>query len=174
MGFSFLNLFCQNNVFKTISVNEFSVFISDPEVTVVDVRTAEEIKIGIGSAAPYEGEMPMAIKGRHLMDGLPKEVNISPEEVREAIADPLDQILEAVRVTLERTPPELSADIIESGITLTGGGALLRGLDRLLAQETGMPVKVADEPLDCVALGAGLILEDINAYLPAISEERGY
>ena len=101
-------------------------------------------------------------------------MSITPEEVREAIADPLSQILEAVRVTLERTPPELSADIIESGITLTGGGAMLRGLDRLLAQETGMPVQVAEEPLDCVALGAGRILEDMNAYLPAISEDRSY
>ena len=137
-------------------------------------RTAEEIKIGIGSAAPYEDEAPMEIKGRHLMDGLPKNVSISPEEVREAIADPLTQILEAVRVTLERTPPELSADIIDSGITLTGGGAMLRGLDRLLAEETGMPVQVAENPLDCVALGAGRILEDLNAYLPAISEEKSF
>jgi len=137
-------------------------------------RTAEDIKIGIGSAAPYENEEPMEIKGRNLMDGLPKNIMISPDEVREALADPLTQILEAVRVTLERTPPELSADIIDCGITLTGGGALLRGVDQLIAHETGMPVQVADTPLDCVALGAGRILEDMNAYLPAISEEEGF
>ncbi len=137
-------------------------------------RTAEEIKVTIGSAVAYDEEVPMEIKGRHLMDGLPKNVSISPAEVREAIADPLGQILEAVRVTLERTPPELSADIIDTGITLTGGGALLRGLDRLLARETGMPVQVAEEPLDCVALGAGHILEDINAYLPVISEDKSF
>jgi len=137
-------------------------------------RTAEDIKIGIGSAAPYENEEPMEIKGRNLMDGLPKNIMISPDEVREALADPLTQILEAVRVTLERTPPELSADIIDCGITLTGGGALLRGVDQLIAHETGMPVQVADTPLDCVALGAGRILEDMNAYLPAISEEKGF
>ena len=122
-------------------------------------RTAEEIKIGIGSAAPYEGEEPMEIKGRHLMDGLPKNVSISPEEVRAAIADPLAQILEAVRVTLERTPPELSADIIDRGIMLTGGGALLRGLDTLISENTGMPVYVAERPLDCVVDGTGKSLE---------------
>ena len=137
-------------------------------------RTAEDIKITIGSAAPYENEAAMDVKGRHLMDGLPKNVSITPAEVREALADPMDQILEAVRVTLERTPPELSADIIDTGIVLTGGGAMLRGLVERLEQETGMPVRVAENPLDCVAMGAGRILEDMNAYLPAISEDRSF
>ena len=122
-------------------------------------RTAEEIKIKIGSAVPYEGEGKMEVKGRNLLDGLPKSVTVTSEEVREALDDPVSQILDAVKATLEKTPPELSADIIDHGITLTGGGALLRGLDKRMAEETGMPVIVADSPLDCVADGAGVYLE---------------
>lgn len=122
-------------------------------------RTAEEIKIKIGSAYPYEGEGDMQIKGRNLVDGLPKNVVISAAEVRDALADPLSVIVEAIRSTLEKTPPELSADIIDHGIMLTGGGALLRGLDLLVAQETSMPVHVAERPLDCVAEGTGKRLE---------------
>ena len=122
-------------------------------------RTAEEIKIKIGSAYPYEGEGDMQIKGRNLVDGLPKNVVISAAEVRDALADPLSVILEAIKSTLEKTPPELSADIIDHGIMLTGGGALLRGLDFLVAQETNMPVHVAERPLDCVAEGTGKRLE---------------
>ena len=122
-------------------------------------RTAEEIKIKIGSAYPYEGEGDMQIKGRNLVDGLPKNVVISAAEVRDALADPLSVIVEAIRSTLEKTPPELSADIIDHGIMLTGGGALLRGLDFLVAQETNMPVHVEERPLDCVAEGTGKRLE---------------
>ena len=122
-------------------------------------RTAEEIKIKIGSAYPYEGEGDMQIKGRNLVDGLPKNVVISAAEVRDALADLLSVIVEAIRSTLEKTPPELSADIIDHGIMLTGGGALLRGLDFLVAQETNMPVHVAERPLDCVAEGTGKRLE---------------
>ena len=122
-------------------------------------RTAEEIKIKIGSAYPYEGEGDMQIKGRNLVDGLPKNVVISAAEVRDALADPLSVIVEAIRSTLEKTPPELSADIIDHGIMLTGGGALLRGLDFLVAQERNMPVHVAERPLDCVAEGTGKRLE---------------
>ena len=122
-------------------------------------RTAEEIKIKIGSAYPYEGEGDMQIKGRNLVDGLPKNVVISAAEVRDALADPLSVIVEAIRSTLEKTTPELSADIIDHGIMLTGGGALLRGLDFLVAQETNMPVHVAERPLDCVAEGTGKRLE---------------
>ena len=122
-------------------------------------RTAEEIKIKIGSAVPYEGEGKMEVKGRNLLDGLPKSVTVTSEEVREALDDPVSQILDAVKATLEKTPPELSADIIDHGITLTGGGALLRGLDKRMTEETGMPVIVADSPLDCVADGAGVYLE---------------
>ena len=122
-------------------------------------RTAENIKIRIGSAYPYEDEESMEIKGRNLIDGLPKNVSISAAEVREALADPLVTIVEAIKSTLEQTPPELSADISDHGIMLTGGGALLRGLDLLVAQETGMPVHVAERPLDCVVDGTGKRLE---------------
>lgn len=122
-------------------------------------RTAEEIKIQIGSAFPYEDEQSMAIKGRNLVDGLPKNVVISAAEVREALADPLSSIIDAVKSTLEKTPPELSADIIDHGIMLTGGGALLRGFDKLVAQETGMPVHIAERPLDCVVDGTGKRLD---------------
>ena len=124
-------------------------------------RTAEEIKIAIGSAYPVEEVKGafMEIKGRNLVDGLPKNVTVHAEEVREALADCILTIVEAVKSTLEKTPPELAADIIDHGITLTGGGALLRGLDRLIAQETGMPVQVAESPLDCVAEGTGRRLE---------------
>ena len=97
----------------------------------------------------------MDVKGRNLLDGLPKNITISSEEIREALSDPINAILDAVHSTLERTPPELAADIIVNGITLTGGGALLRGLDQLITSETGMPVHVAEQALDCVAIGAG-------------------
>ncbi len=122
-------------------------------------RTAEEIKINIGSAYPYENEGSMQIKGRNLMDGLPKDVVISAAEVRDALADPLSVIIEAIKTTLEQSPPELSADIIDNGIMLTGGGALLRGLELLVSQETGMPVHTAERPLDCVVDGTGIRLE---------------
>lgn len=122
-------------------------------------RTAEDIKIRIGSAFPYEEESTMDIKGRNLMDGLPKNIQISSAEIREALADPLASIVDAIRSTLENTPPELSADIIDHGIMLTGGGALLRGLDQLISKETGRPVHIAESPLDCVADGTGKRLE---------------
>ena len=122
-------------------------------------RSAEDIKLKLGSAYPYEGEAAMEIKGRNLIDGLPKSVEITSEQVREALADPVDQILDSIRYTLDRTPPELAADIIERGITLTGGGALLRGLDKLISSETGMPVNVAQNPIDCVVNGTGICLE---------------
>ena len=122
-------------------------------------RSAEDLKISAGSAFPYQGEKPVAIKGRNLVDGLPKNVVISGAEVREALAEPLADIVEAVKQTLGETPPERSADILDHGIMLTGGGAMLRGLDKLLAQETGMPVNVAEHPLDCVAEGTGRMLD---------------
>ena len=122
-------------------------------------RSAEDLKISAGSAFPYQGEKPVAIKGRNLVDGLPKNVVRSGAEVREALAEPLADIVEAVKQTLGETPPELSADILDHGIMLTGGGAMLRGLDKLLAQETGMPVNVAEHPLDCVAEGTGRMLD---------------
>ncbi len=122
-------------------------------------RTAEQIKIDIGSAKPYENETSIEIKGRNVIDGLPKNVTITSAEVRDALLDTITQIIDAIRSTLEKTPPELSADIIDSGITLTGGSAMLRGLAELIAEETGMPVSVAANPLDCVVLGAEKRLE---------------
>ncbi len=122
-------------------------------------RTAEDIKISIGSAFPYSGEKGLAVKGRNLVDGMPKNVIISAAEVREAIAEPLADIVDVVRETLEETPPELSGDILEHGIMLTGGGAMLRGIDRLLSQELNIAVHVAEHPLDCVAEGTGKMLD---------------
>ena len=133
-------------------------------------RTAEDIKMQIGSAFPFEGEASMNIKGRDLGDGLPKNIMITSEEIREALADPLALVMEAIRITLERTPPELSADIIDHGITLTGGGALLRGLDKLIEKETGMPVYIGEDPLDCVAKGTGKVLESIEQLHELLSE----
>lgn len=135
-------------------------------------RTAEEIKIRIGSAYAYEEEGSMEIKGRNLLDGLPKNTVIQAHEIREALADPLTSILEAVRTTLEKTPPELSADIIDHGIMLTGGGALLRGLDMLISKETGMPVHIAENPLDCVAEGTGKVLEDIDRLREVLADDE--
>lgn len=127
-------------------------------------RTAEQIKIEIGSAKPYENEANIEIKGRNQVDGLPKNVIISSEEVRDAMSDTITQIIDTIRSTLEKTPPELAADIIDRGITLTGGGAMLRGLAELIAEETGMPVTVAANPLDCVVLGTAKRLEGNNGF----------
>ena len=135
-------------------------------------RTAEDIKITIGSAFPYEDEGSMEIKGRNLLDGLPKNITIDAEEIREALADPLASVIDAIKTTLERTPPELSADIIDHGITLTGGGALLRGMDDLIKKETGMPVYIAENPLDCVALGTGRVLDGMDAKLREVLEQQ--
>lgn len=125
-------------------------------------RTAEEIKIKIGSAYPLEQETTMEVKGRDLVAGLPKTLTITSQEVREAIQEPVNTIVETVRYTLERCPPELSADLVDRGIVLAGGGALLRGLDKLLAEETGLPVHVADDPLSAVVMGTGIVLNELN------------
>ena len=127
-------------------------------------RTAEEIKIAIASAAPYEGEEPYSVMGRNLVDGFPKEVTLTPAEIREVLSEQIGVIIDAILTTLERTPPELSADILETGITLAGGGAMLHGMDKLVAQQTGMPVFIAEEPLDCVARGTGAILESPETF----------
>ncbi len=126
-------------------------------------RTAEEIKIKIGSAFPLETEARMQVRGRDLVAGLPKTIEVTSPEVREALAEPVTAIVERVKSVLERTPPELSSDIIERGITLTGGGALLRGFDKLLALATNIPVRIADDPLSCVAIGTGRALEEFRA-----------
>lgn len=132
-----------------------STYVKRKYNLLIGERTAEDIKMKIGSAYPGEEEKNLVVKGRNLVDGLPKDITISSAEVREALADPLATIVEAIRTTLEKTPPELSADIIDHGIMLTGGGALLKGLDMLVMQQTGMPVHIAERPLDCVVDGAG-------------------
>ncbi|HXU44863.1 MAG TPA: rod shape-determining protein [Thermoanaerobaculia bacterium] len=125
-------------------------------------RTAEQIKIELGSAHPLKEEIRMEIKGRDLVEGVPKTLTISDEEIREALAEPVAAIVEAVRMALERTPPELSADIMDKGIVLSGGGALLRNLDQRLRDETGLPVLLAEDPLCSVVLGTGRVLSDID------------
>jgi rod shape-determining protein MreB len=125
-------------------------------------RTAESVKITIGSAFPLEKEETMEIKGRDLMDGIPKTLVVSDEEIREALAEPVNAIVDAVRQALERTPPELSADIIDKGIVLSGGGSLLRNLDKRLREETNLPVTLADDPLSSVVLGTGAMLTDFS------------
>jgi rod shape-determining protein MreB len=124
-------------------------------------RTAEIIKTTIGNAYPAERES-MDVKGRDLVSGVPKSISINSDEVRQAIQDQIDAIVDAVRTALEQTPPELAADIVDRGIYLTGGGALLRGMDELLKQETGLPIKIADDPLAAVALGAGQALDNLH------------
>ena len=131
-------------------------------------RTAEDVKLQIGSAYPLEelGSVSMEVRGRSAADGQPKNITVMAEDVREALLVPLKAVFESVHRVLERTPPELSADLLDMGLTLTGGGALLRGLDRFLHEATGLPVQVAERPLDCVAEGAGRTLEG-KAHIPA-------
>ena len=131
-------------------------------------RTAEDVKLQIGSAYPLEelGSVSMEVRGRSAADGQPKNITVTAEDVREALLVPLKAVFESVHRVLERTPPELSADLLDMGLTLTGGGALLRGLDRFLHEATGLPVQVAERPLDCVAEGAGRTLEG-KAHIPA-------
>lgn len=137
-------------------------FIKKKYNLLIGERTAEHIKIEIGSAYPVGEEQDLEIKGRNLLTGLPENITITSDEIRGALSEPLSHIVEAIKVTLERTPPELSADIIDQGITLAGGGAMLRGLDRLINEETGIPVYIAERPLDCVVDGTGKLLENIE------------
>ena len=137
-------------------------------------RTAEAVKIGIGSAFPETTVSTMELRGRNLLNGLPENITVNSEEVREALSEPLGKVPEAIRETLADTPPELSADILEQGITLAGGSALLRGMDKLINRETGMPVYVAEYPLDCVAEGTGRIMENLGQYEELLAEEIRY
>jgi len=132
-------------------------------------RTAEEIKIAMGSAYPLQDELHAEIRGRDLVTGLPKTVVTSTEEIRRALEEPVAAIIDSVKITLDKTPPELAADIMESGIVLTGGGALLHGLDVRLSSETGMPIVIAKNPLYSVALGAGQCLEEFNVLRQVLS-----
>jgi rod shape-determining protein MreB len=134
-------------------------------------RTAEDIKIRIGSAASLPKETSMEVKGRDLVSGLPKTITITSQEVREAMADPLTTIVDAVRTTLERCPPELAADLVDRGLVLAGGGALLRGLDKRLREETGLPVHVAEDPLSAVGEGTGKVLSEL-AFLKRVTSSE--
>jgi rod shape-determining protein MreB len=125
-------------------------------------RTAEEIKLRVGSAYPWDEEITMEVKGRDSVAGLPKTIHITSQEIREALSDTMAAIVDAVRSALERCPPELSADLVDRGFVLAGGGALIRGIDRLLSEKTGLPVVVADDPLSAVANGTGAVLSDLN------------
>ena len=136
----------------------------------VGERTAEEIKIQMGSAWPFEEEMTADIRGRDLISGLPRTISLSTDQVREAIAEPVAAIVDAVRTTLDKTPPELAADIMHQGITITGGGALLAGIDRRLAHETGMPINIANDPLYSVVVGSGRALENIEMMRGLLSQ----
>ena len=138
----------------------------------VGERTAEEIKIQMGSAWPFEEEMTAEIRGRDLISGLPRTITLSTDQVREAVAEPVAAIVDAVRTTLDKTPPELAADIMHQGITLTGGGALLAGIDRRLAHETGMPINIAPDPLYSVVIGSGRALENIEMMRGLLSQSE--
>jgi rod shape-determining protein MreB len=135
-------------------------------------RTAEEIKITIGSAYPMEQEMTLDVKGRDQVAGLPKTLTITSEEIREALQEPVSAIIEAIRTTLERCPPELSADLVDRGMVLAGGGSLIRGLDKLIAEQTGLPVHRADDPLSAVAEGIGVVLNELNFLRKVASSDR--
>ena len=129
---------------------------------IIGERTAEEIKMRVGSAYPLDEELAMEVKGRDSVAGLPKTIHITSQEIREALADTIASIVDAVRVTLERCPPELSADLVDRGFVMAGGGALIRGIDKLLSEKTGLPVTVSDDPLSAVANGTGAVLNDLS------------
>ncbi len=135
-------------------------------------RTAEEIKITIGAAYPKAKEETFELKGRNLITGLPKNITVTSTEITEAIKETVNAIVDAIKFTLEKTPPELASDIMERGIMLTGGGALLSGLDKLISEETGMPVYIADKPLDCVVMGAGKVLDEIGTLRKVLISPR--
>lgn len=134
-------------------------------------RTAEQIKISIGSAYPLEEELKMEVRGRDAIAGLPRATNISSEEIREALKEPIDKIVHAVKATLEKTAPELASDLLTNGLVLVGGGALIKRLDTLLAEETGLPVRVADDPLTAVARGTGYLLENLDLFKAVLYDE---
>jgi len=134
-------------------------------------RTGEEIKLRIGSAYGLDEEMTLEVKGRDSVAGLPKTIQVSSQEIREALNDTVNAIVEAVRSALERCPPELSADLVDRGFVLAGGGGLLRGIDQLLCERTGLPVTIADDPLSAVANGTGAVMAELNALLPYVSSD---
>ncbi len=168
-------------------VNEESVRIAGDEMNnaimqffkknynlLIGERTAESIKCEVGSAVPLKEEITIQVKGRDLVGGIPKTAEVSSVEIREALNENITQIVEAVKQTLERTPPELSADILDRGVMLTGGGALLKGLDERIRMETNLPVHVADDPLTAVVRGAGKTIENVNKYSKVFIRKRSY
>lgn len=140
----------------------------------VGEKTAENIKCMIGSATPQEEELSVTVKGRDLVTGNPKIIEVNSIEIRDALNEPIESIITAIRVALEKTPPELAADIIDRGIMLTGGGALIKGLDQRIKEETGLPVHVAEDPLTAVVRGTGRVLEDLNKYKQVLFHTRRY
>jgi rod shape-determining protein MreB len=149
-----------DNAIVQYAKKEYSILLGE--------RTAEEIKLAIGSADETDGELHAEVRGRDLVSGLPKIIVLTSTEIRRSMEEPVAQIIDAVRDTLDKCPPELSGDIMDRGIVLTGGGALLRGLDQRLRRETGMPVLVAENPLDSVVLGSGRCVEDFDALQPVL------
>ena len=147
-------------------------YIKKEHNLMVGERTAEEIKLAIGSAFPMEEEEKMEIRGRDLVTGLPQNIEINSKEILEAMSEPMATIVDAIKYTLEKTPPELAADIMNRGIYLAGGGALIRGLDKLITKETGMPVRIADHPLDCVVNGAGNVVENLDVLKEILVSRR--
>jgi len=168
-------------------VNEESIRIAGDEMNyaimqffkrnhniLIGERTAEAIKCEVGSAVPLKEEITIQVKGRDLVGGIPKTTEVSSVEIREALNDSIVQIIEGVRQTLERTPPELSADILDRGVMLTGGGALLKGLDERIKMETNLPVHVAEDPLTAVVMGAGKVIDNLNDYQKVLIRNRRY
>lgn len=143
--------------------NSIVQYVKRTQNIMIGDRTAEQIKIQIGSAYQLDEEKAMEINGRHLLTGLPKKIVITSEQIREALSEPIMMIVDCIKTTLEKTPPELAADIMERGIMITGGGALLKGLDTLITKETGIKTHIAENPLDCVTLGTAHVLDEINS-----------
>lgn len=152
--------------------SDITNYINRRYTMLVGMPTAESIKINIGSAAPYPNEEPMTVTGRNLLDGFPKTITITPKEIREAIRASIDNIVLAIKEVLSKIPPELAADIITNGLTLTGGGANLKGLRDRLQDETGFPVTIAENPDDCVALGTGKVLDLPDKFASALYGEN--
>lgn len=147
-------------------------YIKKEHNLMVGERTAEDIKLSIGGAYPSDETLTMDIRGRDLVTGLPKNVIINSDEILMAMSEPISAIIDAIKYTLEKTPPELAADIMNRGIYLAGGGALIRGMDKLITRETGMPVRIPDNPLDCVVLGAGNVVENLDVLKEVLTSRR--
>jgi len=154
--------------------NSIQQFFKKNYNVLIGERTAEMIKCQVGSAAPMKEEVTIQVKGRDLVQGIPTVCEVSSEEIRESLSEPVNQIIEAVRQSLEKTPPELSADIIDRGIMLTGGGALLKGLDERIRMETNLPVHVVEDPLSAVVRGVGKVLEDMDRFEKVLIRSRRY